>query len=67
MYEKLCEAYEDVEIKNIREFLVIVAEEIELKKEVDGLTDRQIMNILKKIAPEGCELSTGGKLMYRRK
>jgi hypothetical protein len=66
--ESLCEAYEEVPIKNIREFLTVIAEEINLEKEVEVLTDRQIMNILKKVAPKDCELLQEKKiLVYRRK
>lgn len=68
MMETLCEAYEEVPIKNIREFLTVIAEEINLEKEVEVLTDRQIMNILKKVKPKNCELIQEGKiLVYRRR
>ena len=68
MMENLCDAYEEIPIKNIRDFLIVVAEEIELEKDVSTLTDNQIMTILKKIAPTDCELVWEGKiLMYRRK
>jgi hypothetical protein len=65
--ESLCDAYEEIPIKNIRDFLAVIVEEIELEKDVNVLTDRQIMTILKKIAPKKCELIQEGKiLVYRR-